>query len=431
MKNAQNIKCPNCDFEIDVNDILYHQIDDQIKKKYQSELTKEKEQFESQRKVLAEERKGLEQSKKEQQDHVDASVKEQLKVEKKQLQTRLKKELEEEKSEQIKALETSLNEKSEQVKEFNKAKSEIEKLKREKAEMRGAVEAEAEKRISKTLSEEREKIKKFEAEQSQLKLSEKENVINQLNTQLKEAQRKAEQGSMQLQGEVQELAIEEWLQTQFPLDTIEEIKKGARGGDCIQTVNTRARQNCGMIYFESKRTKGFQPSWIEKFKGDIQARGADIGVLVTESLPTDMKRMGTKSGIWVCTFEEFKGLCLVLRETIIRVSDVVSNQENKGDKMTMLYAFLTGNEFRMQVEGIVEGFTQMQTDLDSEKRAMQSIWKKREKQIQKVLLNTNHMYSSVKGIAGHAIQTVQLLELDGGAEEGVESSNEMDQDQLF
>ena len=225
--------------------------------------------------------------------------------------------------------------------------------------------------------------------------------------------RKQEQGSMQMQGEVQELAIEEWLAAQFPLDTIEEIKKGARGGDCIQVVNTRSRQNCGKIYYESKRTKDFQPSWIEKFKADMREKGADIGVLVTEAMPSDFDRMGIKDGIWICTYEEFKGLCAVLRESMLQISLAVSSQENKGDKMHMLYDYLTSNTFRMQVEAIVEGFSTMKNDLESEKRSMQRIWKQREKQIDKVTTNTIDMYGSIKGIAGNAIQSVRALELTG------------------
>jgi hypothetical protein len=275
------------------------------------------------------------------------------------------------------------------------------------------VELELQQKLSSQIADERLKIRKIEEERAVMKVAEKEQVINQLRDQLQAAQRRAEQGSMQLQGEVQELAIEEWLAEQFPLDSIDEIKKGALGADCLQIVNTRTRQNCGSIYYESKRTKSFQPGWIEKFKADIQAKNAHIGVLVTEAMPSDMDRLGLRDGVWVCSFEEFKGLCVVLRESVIRLSTAISIQENKGDKMGMLYDFLTGNEFRMQIEAIVEGFTQMHTDLNSEKRAMQGIWKKREKQIEKVLLNTNHMYSSIRGIAGSAIQAVPQLELPG------------------
>jgi hypothetical protein len=131
-------------------------------------------------------------------------------------------------------------------------------------------------------------------------------------------------------------------------------------------------------------------------------------------MPADMERMGLRDGIWICSFEEFRGLCVVLRESVIRLSSAVATQENKGDKMGMIYDYLTGNEFRLQVEAIVEGFTQMQADLETEKRVMQGIWKKREKQIEKVLLNTTHMYSSIRGIAGNAVQPVTLLELPAG-----------------
>ena len=216
---------------------------------------------------------------------------------------------------------------------------------------------------------------------------------------------------------MQELAIEEWLSAQFPLDSIEEIKKGARGGDCIQVVNTRSIQNCGKIYYESKRTKDFQPAWIEKFKADMRDKGADVGILVTEAVPSDMDRMGIRDGVWICSFSEFKGLCAVIRESVIQLRMAVSSQENKGDKMHMLYDFLTSNTFRMQIEAIVEGFTQMKNDLESEKRSMQRIWKQREKQIDKVVTNTIDMYGSIKGIAGNAIQTVKALELPGAEEE--------------
>ncbi|MET0015234.1 MAG: DUF2130 domain-containing protein [Sedimenticola sp.] len=411
MSQQQNrIECPNCGHEIDVNEILYHQLDEELKKKYNDELAREKQKLSvretairSQQETLSAERASLEEK-------ISEGISAGIKTEKSKLQARIKAQAEEEQAERIEALQTELTEKSEKVKELNRSKSEIERLKREKEEMREAIELENEQKLNARLNEERDKIRKTEENRATLKLSEKDQVINQLREQLLEAQRKAEQGSMQMQGEVQELAIEDWLTDHFPLDTIEEIKKGAQGADCLQIVNTHSRQNCGTIYYESKRTKNFQPSWIEKFKNDIREKGANIGVLVTEAMPADLERMGLREGIWVCTFEEFKGLCVVLRESLIQLSHAITTQENKGDKMGMLYDFLTSNEFRLQIEAIVEGFTQMQSDLDSEKRAMQGIWKKREKQIEKVLLNTNHMYSSIRGIAGSAIQTVPQLE---------------------
>lgn len=414
MKNQVN--CPNCGQSIDVQNVLAHQLEDEIKQKHQSELAAEKQKFTAQFEALNESKAAFEQAKKQENILFQERLEKQLKEEKIALAAQLKAKLTEEQSEQLAELQKELNEQSEKVKELNRSKAEIEKLKREKGELKEAAEAEAQKKLNETLLSEKEKIRKAEAEKNELRFLEMQKKLEDQKKLTEEMKRKQEQGSMQMQGEVQELAIEDWLANQFPLDTIDEIKKGARGGDCIQIVNTRTVQNCGTIYYESKRTKDFQPTWIEKFKADIREKGADIGVLVTEVMPSDMERMGMRDGIWICNYDEFKGLCAVLRNSIVQLSTAMSSQENKGDKMDMLYDFLTGNTFRMQVEAIVEGFTQMKSDLDSEKRSMQRIWKQREKQIEKVTANTIDMHASIKGIAGNAIQTVKALELPEGEE---------------
>ena len=212
------------------------------------------------------------------------------------------------------------------------------------------------------------------------------------------------------------------MREKFPFDTIDEVKKGLRGADCMQIVHTREAQNCGKIYYESKRTKDFQRSWIEKFKADMRDKGADIGILVTDVMPNELDRMGLVDGIWICSYEEFKGLSSVLRENIIKIHHAMKSQENKTDKMSLLYGYLTSNEFKMQIEAIVEGFTGMQADLDSEKRSMQRIWKQREKQIEKVLENTVNMYGSIRGIAGNVIGHIQALELPYSSEDQGEES---------
>ena len=411
MKNNTQIKCPNCGTSIDVQDILAHQLEDEIQQKYQNQLAEEKKKFDAEFEGLNKAKEQFEQKKKQENEMFQERLDKQLKEDRKGIEEKLKLKFQEEHAEQFTAIQKELNEKSEQVKELGLARIEVEKLKREKSELKEIAEAEAQKNLNETLIAEKEKIRKQEEDKNELRFKELQKQLEDQRKLTEEMKRKQEQGSMQLQGEVQELAIEEWLAGQFPLDSIEEIKKGARGGDCIQVVNTRTHQNCGTIYYESKRTKDFQPSWIEKFKADIREKGANIGVLVTEVMPSDMSRMGLKDGIWICNYEEFKGLCTVLRDSIIQINLAISSQENKGDKMHMLYDYLTGNTFRLQVEAIVEGFTQMKADLESEKRAMQSIWKKRERQIDKVTINTIDMHSSIKGIAGNAIQAVKLLEL--------------------
>ena len=417
MDNKNKIDCPNCGTSIDVQDILAHQLEDEIKKKYQAQLVDEKKKYEVEQEKLEKAKQEFEERKKQQNEMFQERLEKQLKEDRKILEEKLRAKLTEEQTEQFQVLQKELNEKSEQVKELNRSKAEIEKLKREKSELKEAAEAEAQKKLNEVLITERDKIRKSEEEKNELKFRELQKQLEDQKKLTEEMKRKQELGSMQLQGEVQELAIEEWLATQFPLDSIDEIKKGARGADCIQVVNTRTRQNCGKIYYESKRTKDFHASWIEKFKADMRERDADIGVLVTEVLPSGLDRMGMMDGVWICTFEEFKGLSAVLRESIIQLSLAMATQENKGDKMGMLYDFLTSTTFRMQIEAIVEGFSQMKSDLESEKRSMQRIWKQRERQIEKVITNTIDMYGSIKGIAGNAIQSVKALELPEGDDE--------------
>ena len=413
MTNPNKIACPKCGELIDVQSILAHKLEDQIRKEFEEKERLEKQKVDQLKVQLEKDRQDFEENKRRENELFRERLDKKMAEERKQLELSIKSKIQEENSEQLKTLQEELNEKSQQVKEYNKAKAEIERLKREKDELKESVEAESQLKLNEQLALEKDKIRKAEEEKNELKLRELQKQLEDQKKLTEEMKRKQDQGSMQMQGEVQELAIEEWLTSSFPLDSIEEIKKGARGGDCIQTVNTRENANCGRIYYESKRTKEFQSNWIEKFKNDMREKGVDLGVIVTEALPSDMERMGQVKGVWICTFEDFKVLSGVLRESLIRVSMALVSQENKGDKMNMLYDFLTSSEFRMRIEAIVEGFSSMKTALESEKRAMQKIWKEREKQIEKVVSNTIDMYGSIKGIAGNAVQTVTALELPG------------------
>lgn len=412
MAEQSSIICPNCGTPIDVNDVLKHQLEDSIRKEFQQKANAQTRELELKNEQFEKAKADFEAKKKQENELFAERLEREKKTVEKEITEKLKTKLEEENKDRLTLMEKELSEKSEKLRELNKMTGEIAKLQREKLEMKEAIEAEAQKQLNATLVLERDKIRKQEEEKNELKIKEYQKQSDDQKKLIEEMKRKQEQGSMQLQGEVMELAIEEWLANNFPLDSIDEVKKGANGADCLQIVNTRELQNCGSIYYESKRTKAFQPAWIEKFKNDIRRKRANIGVLVTEVMPAGMERMGMRDGIWICTYEEFKGLSAVLRQSLIQVSQAVQAQENKGDKMSMLYDFLTSNEFRLQIEGIVEGFTQMQGDLDAEKRAMQRIWKQREKQIEKVVHNTLGMYGSIRGIAGNAVQTVRALELD-------------------
>ena len=235
---------------------------------------------------------------------------------------------------------------------------------------------------------------------------------------IEELKRKSEQGSMQLQGESQELLLEEILQSYFPFDIIEEVEKGVEGADCIQVIRNNSDTICGKIIYESKRTKAWSNGWIDKLKADMRNSGSDVAILVTQVFPKDMEKFGEKDGVWICTFNEVSSVAQLLRNGIIKIYEAQKSQENKGDKMQLLYNYLTGIEFRGQMESIVEGFMAMKQSIMKERIQMEKLWKEREKQLEKVLLSTSGLYGSVKGIAGAGVSNIPLL--DGGDENEIE-----------
>ncbi|GAA7166617.1 hypothetical protein HpBGD52_14750 [Helicobacter pylori] len=416
------ITCPKCQTLIDVREALYKQIELENQsrflaqqKEFEKEVNEKRVQYQSYFKNLEQKEEALKVREKEQQAKFDEAVKQAsvlaLQDERAKIIEEARKNAFLEQQKGLELLQKELDEKSKQVQELHQKEAEIERLKRENNEAGSRLKAENEKKLNEKLEMERGRIEKALHEKNELKFKQQEEQLEMLRNELKNAQRKAELSSQQLQGEVQELAIEEFLRQKFPLDCIEEIKKGQRGGDCIQVVHTREFQNCGKIYYESKRTKEFQKAWVEKLKSDMREIGADVGVIVSEALPKEMERMGLFEGVWVCSFEEFKGLSAVLREGVIQVGLAKKSQENKGDKVNLLYHYLTSSEFSMQVNAIIEGFEQLRVDLEREKRAMNKIWKSREKQMEKVFESTINMYGSIKGIVGNAIGPVKALEL--------------------
>jgi len=308
---------------------------------------------------------------------------------------------------------------SKQVKDFQE--KELEFLKQVQAIQ--AKEAELELELQRKLIAERENLKaqilKEELERGSLKDQEYQLKVKELEKQLEdqrklaeEMRRKAEQGSMQMQGEVQELLLEELLKSSFPFDQIVEVGKGVRGADCIQIVRNNLGQEAGKIIYESKRTKDFNQEWIDKLKADMRSQGADVAVIVTQTLPKELDRFGEKDGVYICSFQEVKSVALLLRNAMLKIHDVKKSQVNKGDKMSFLYDYLTSNEFSEQWKAIGEGFRQMRQSIQKERDAMEKLWKSREKQLEKVLLNAMHIKGSIEGIAGADAIHLDLLEDD-------------------
>ena len=313
----------------------------------------------------------------------------------------------------IKEINNELNQKSKEIKRLKDAEAEIIELRRKTRESEENAELNIQKRIHEALESESKRLVDQANQKSQFEIKTlKKQLEDQINL-TKEMQRKQEQGSVQLQGEAGELIIEEWLKDRFKLDDVTEIKKGENGADCLQTINTREKLNCGTIYYESKRTKTFQNSWIDKFKNDIREKGADVGVLVTKTMPSGSDKIRKINGVIVCGFNEFKVIAPVLRDSLLQLNSVQSTEVNKADKMALLYNFLTSNEFKLHVEGVVEGITQMQEEMIREKNTHKKLWKQREKQLDKVVDNTIGIYGAIKGIAGKSIPEIETLKLKG------------------
>ncbi len=397
MIESQNIiKCPKCGTQINVSEVLYQQLEKEIREKYENKIAEKESELKAKEERLK--------------DLVDKEVESKLRTERAKLEEKLRQQLDLENAELIKGLKEELERKSSQVKELHRLMAENERLKREKEELREQVAFEKEKEFTEKLKEERSKIQKQVEEANIMKIKEKEKVIEDLKSQLDEAKRKAEQGSIQLQGVVQELELESILRASYPYDEIERIKKGQSGADILQIVRNEQGKECGKIYYESKRTKKFDYNWLKKLRDDNLEVKADFLVLVTEVMPDDENKFFFKDGVWVCSFFEVKGVSFILRYSLLQIHSVIITQQGKETKMGMLYNYLTSQEFKGQFSAIIEGFVELQKGYQDERLRMQKIWKEREKQLEKVLTNAVQFYGAIKGIAGASVPEIKMLE---------------------
>lgn len=386
------IKCPKCGNEFEPNESIREQIKTELNQKAIEWQKRKDEEF----------RLKMEEEKKQIQQHLEQNIRRSISLDYEN---------------QLRLLSQTNKDNEERLKEARQQQLELFKKEQELKNR----EAELELSVQKKLQLERERlsseIRKLEEQriatietEYRLRMKEMEEKLEAQRKLAEEMRRKAEQGSMQLQGEVQELALQEMLQSTFPFDLILEVGKGVRGADCIQIVRSNFGQECGKIIYESKRTNAFVNEWIEKLKADMRSQGAEIAVIVTRAMPRDMDCFGIKDGVWVCDFTEVKALASVLREGVIRVFNTAKSNENKGDKMHLLYGYLTSSEFAEQWKAIREGFLAMKFSIQRERDAMERLWKAREKQLEKVLLSAAHIRGSIEGIAGMDAVDLNLLE---------------------
>jgi hypothetical protein len=420
-----NIKCPSCGHAIDVEGAIAGELEQQLQKEYESKFQQSLKNIELDRTSLKEEQRVFEEKKKKENELFAQKVIQEKQKMEAEIAEKLRKSISSDFENQLRFLEENNKDNEEKLKLSRQKELEFMQkelaLKNKEAEMEIAIQRQLQEERAK-LSEELRKLEEQRVankeNEYQLKLREMEKQLDDQKMLAEEMRRKAEQGSMQLQGEAQELLLEEMLKESFPYDSIEEVKKGLEGADCIQVVRNLTGRDYGRIIYECKRTKNWSNNWISKLKSDLRNSGADSAILVTQAFPKDMNQFGEIDGVWVCNYSEVTPLAAIIRDSIIRISDAKRSEENKGEKMQLLYNYLTGSEFRHQVEAIVEGFMAMRNSITKERLQMEKIWKEREKQLEKVLLSTSGMYGSVKGIAGSSVENIPLLE--GESEEEVD-----------
>ena len=418
---ATEVKCPKCGSSVDVESVIAQDLGDKLKKEYEGKYRDDLASLQSEKERLAEEQKAFEEKrKKENEIFAQKLAQEKLKLEneiKEQLQKSIASDFE------VKLRLAEQNNRDNEEKLKTARQKELEFLQKEQ-QLKNK-EAELEIQVQKKIQEERntisEQIRKQEQEKISLKENEYQMKLSELQVQLDqqrkladEMKRKAEQGSQQLQGEAQEHKLQDMLKAAFPFDVVCEVGKGVRGADCILTIRNNFGQECGKIIFESKRTTSFGPDWIEKLKSDMRSEGADLAVIVTQSMPRDMEIFGEKNGVYICTFNEAKALVHVLREGVIKIFNAGKSQQNRGDKMHLLYDYLTSHEFSSQWTAIREGYMAMRVSIQRERDAMEKLWKAREKQLDRVLLSATHIKGSIEGIAGQ--DTIDLNLLENGEE---------------
>ncbi|OHB73154.1 MAG: hypothetical protein A2W17_07895 [Planctomycetes bacterium RBG_16_41_13] len=408
------ITCPKCQTEIKLTESLAAPIVESARREYEQRLAQKDADIAKRETSLREREKELAQAK----EAIDDQVTEKLRQERakivaeeyKKAKLALATDLEQKRKE-ITDLQEVLKQRDEKLAEAQKAQAEVLKKQRELDDARREFDLTVEKRIQEGLATVREQAQKEAEDQLKFKVLEKEQTIASMQKQIEELKRRADQGSQQLQGEVQELELEALLISKFPRDTIEPVPKGEHGGDVLHRVIGPLGQTCGTILWESKRTKSWSDGWLVKLREDQRAAKAEVAVIVSQALPKGVETFELIDGVWVTHPRAAIPIAVTLRHTLIEVSSARQATEGQQTKMEMVYQYLTGPRFRQRVQAIVEAFSSMQEDLDKEKKVITKQWAKREEQIGRVMQSTVGMYGDLQGIAGKTLQEIEGLGL--------------------
>lgn len=407
------IVCPNCSKEIKLTESLAAPLVQAVEKEYQEKIADKEADVAKREEDIRLQLEAV----KDAQKTIDDQVAEKLTIERAVI-------VEEEtrkakhaiaidlatKDKEVAELQDILTQRDKKLKEAQDAQAALLKKQRELDDEKRELDLTVEKRVQTSIDEIHIKAKQEAEENLKLKVTEKEEQISSMQKQIEQLKQKAEQGSQQLQGEALELELEAILSANFPLDGIEPVAKGEFGGDVLQKVMGPMGQPCGVILWESKRTKNWSDGWLPKLRDDQRTAKAEVAVLVSNALPKDIDSFGLIDGIWITHPRYAVPLVIALRQSLIEVANTRQIHEGQETKMEQVYQYLTGPKFRHRVEAIVEKFSDMQDDLDRERKSMTRLWAKRELQIQGVITSTVGMYGDLQGIAGRALKEIEGLE---------------------
>ena len=408
--------CPQCRSEIRLTESLAAPLLAAVRREYEQRLAAKDTDI-AKREQLIQQREAILQKNK---DTLDEQVAQKLQQERARIGAEEAKKARltlggdlEQKTREIEELQQILKERDSKLAEAQKAQAEVMRRQRELEDAKRELELTITKRVQAELDDACEKAKKEAEEEIKLRVLEKEQTIASMQRQIEDLKRRAEQGSQQLQGEVQELELETLLAAKFPRDTIQPVPKGEFGGDVLQRVVGPLGQVCGAILWESKRTKNWSDGWLPKLREDQRAAKAEVAVIVSQALPKEIETFGCIDTVWVAHPKVALPVAMSLRQMLIEVACARQASEGQQSKMEMVYQYLTGPRFRQRIEAIVEAFSSMKKDLDAEKKAITRQWAKREEQIDRVMQATVGMYGDFQGIAGKTLQEIEGLEFQG------------------
>jgi hypothetical protein len=404
---SNTITCPNCQSQIEITEVISSQLRASIRGELETELNASRQRLKQQQEELAQRQRDLQHKV----ETIEEQIQTQLSQERQALERQIREKAMEDLAIEIKDRDAALARLQARVQQADQNELTFRREKRELEEKIRNADLEVERRLQEELKKVREQALREVDEQHRLKLLEKEQQVEGLRRQIEELKRKAEQGSQQAQGEVLEVALEGLLKSLFPTDSIEPVPKGVRGADVIQRVFDDNGMDCGLILWESKRTRHWSKEWLPKLRDDLRLVKASRSVLVSEQLPEHIRHFGQVDGVWIVNWACVHPVAMALREGLIAVARGRRALEGQHSKMEIVYNYLIGQEFYNRVSGIAEAFVTLRQDLETEKRAYQKYWAKREKQLERVLVNTSGLHGDLQAIIGSTLPEIKGMNL--------------------